>query len=413
LRMLVQHGFAHIFLDEPPDPVDDSDEFRRPLDRERPWARERDRHDLLDASRPARQHDDAVGKIHRLVDLVRDEQHRLAALVPDAQKLGLHDLAGLGVERREGRVHQQDLWIDRERACEIDALPHAARKLTRIITLEAAEPDQAQQGEDALLDLGAGLAADLEADHGVGQDSAPGQQIVGLEDEAAIGAGVGHHTAVEAHRPAARRLEAGDDAQQRGLAAAARPDDGDELAGADREVDGAQRLEGAEAHREVGDLELGRGQCPYSLVQGKSFCSSRLKPAVSAMPAVARITTPANRFGMLKVSADWLMSCPSPAREPNSSATTTPMRPRPMPSFNPAMMKGMAEGSETMRKICARLAPKLRTVSIRRGLVVRRPASVLMTTGKTTSVITTSTFDQMPMPTHRMNSGASATVGVA
>ena len=45
--------------------------------------------------------------------------------------------------------------------------------------------------------------------------------------------------------------------------------------------------------------------------------------------------------------------------------------------------------------------------------MVRSPASVLMVTGNSTRKITTSTFDQMPMPSQRMNKGASAIVGVA
>ena len=59
------------------------------------------------------------------------------------------------------------------------------------------------------------------------------------------------------------------------------------------------------------------------------------------------------------------------------------------------------------------MAPNERSISISRSLVVRSPASVLMVTGNSTSEITTITFDQMPMPNQRMNSGASAMVGVA
>jgi len=36
-----------------------------------------------------------------------------------------------------------------------------------------------------------------------------------------------------------------------------------------------------------------------------------------------------------------------------------------------------------------------------------------MVTGNSTRRMTTRTFDEMPMPNHRMNSGASAIVGVA
>ena len=76
-------------------------------------------------------------------------------------------------------------------------------------------------------------------------------------------------------------------------------------------------------------------------------------------------------------------------------------------------MYGVAEGKDTLKKICRGVAPKLRSISISRSLVVRKPASVLIATGNITSMTTTSTFDQMPMPSHRMNSGASAMVGVA
>ncbi len=76
-------------------------------------------------------------------------------------------------------------------------------------------------------------------------------------------------------------------------------------------------------------------------------------------------------------------------------------------------MNGTADGSDTLKKICRGVAPNERSISISRSLVVRSPASVLMVTGNSTRKMTTSTFDQMPMPSQRMNSGASAMVGVA
>ena len=48
------------------------------------------------------------------------------------------------------------------------------------------------------------------------------------------------------------------------------------------------------------------------------------------------------------------------------------------------------------------------------GLSVERiPTSVLMITGKTTRLITTATFDQMPIPNHKINRGEIAMMGVA
>ena len=50
------------------------DERRLMLEIERAGGRQVDLDDLLDARRPGREHDDAVGQEHRLVDLVGDEQ---------------------------------------------------------------------------------------------------------------------------------------------------------------------------------------------------------------------------------------------------------------------------------------------------------------------------------------------------
>ena len=93
--------------------------------------------------RPGRSEDQhPVGEEDRLVDLVRDEDRGLSRRVADPHEFGLHDLARLRVERGERLVEQEHLGLERERAGEIDALPHAAGELVRIVPIEAAQPDQ-------------------------------------------------------------------------------------------------------------------------------------------------------------------------------------------------------------------------------------------------------------------------------
>ena len=46
-----------------------------------------------------------------------------------------------------------------------------------------------------------------------------------------------------------------------------------------------------------------------------------------------------------------------------------------MPILSPARMNGTAEGSDTLKKICAGEAPKERSISTRRSLTVRNPES--------------------------------------
>src|SRR4051812_9117762 len=125
-------ALAHFLFDERPDLVQVLEEPRLALEMEGARARDVDVEDGLDAPRPCAHHDDAVGEEDRLVDLVGNEEHRLAGLVPDLEQLLLHELARLRVERGKRLVHQQDLGVGGERAGQVAALLHAARKLVRV-----------------------------------------------------------------------------------------------------------------------------------------------------------------------------------------------------------------------------------------------------------------------------------------
>src|SRR3984893_262935 len=90
--------------------------------------RQRNVEQPLGLARPLGHHHDPIGEIHRLLDLMGDEQTRLAGLLPDLQQLDLHQIAGLRIERGKRLVHQQHLRIGRKRPREPDALLHAARE---------------------------------------------------------------------------------------------------------------------------------------------------------------------------------------------------------------------------------------------------------------------------------------------
>ena len=104
----------------------------------------------------------------------------------------------------------------------------------------------------------ADLAGDLGTDQGVGKHRAPRQQAVVLKDEAAVVARPAQRLAVEQDGAGGGGLEPRHHAQKRGLAAAARPDHGDELALLDRDVDAAQRFQLAEPLAQTADLDLAR-----------------------------------------------------------------------------------------------------------------------------------------------------------
>src|SRR5215510_3274342 len=191
---------------------------------------ERNLHDALDAARPRAHHHDPVAQIDGFVEVVGDEQNGLAGLALDPQQLQLQDLARLRIERAERLIHEQNRRIDGERASEIDALLHTARQLVRELLAGGAEPDKLKQRLGTLAALASRHALELEAELHIGARRAPGQQIRLLEHEAAIAPGAGDHLAIDADFPDIAADEALDDAQQRGLAAAALPDQRHDLA---------------------------------------------------------------------------------------------------------------------------------------------------------------------------------------
>ena len=190
-------------------------------------------------TRPGRRDSDAaaVAEEHRLLHVVGDEQDRLARGLGDGVQLLLQRDAGLGVDGRERLVHQHDVGVRGQRAGHRHPLAHAARQLVRVLLLEALQPDQVDEVAHGGRALGLRHALDLQAMGDVLLDRAPRQDGELLEDDAAVAAGPGHRPAVDEHAAAGGGDETGQDAQQRGLAAPARPHHGDELAVGDVELD--------------------------------------------------------------------------------------------------------------------------------------------------------------------------------
>ena len=199
--------------------------------------------DLANPARPARHHDDAIRQIDRLVDRVRDEQHRTRVDARQLDQLFLHDDARLRIERAERLVHQQHVRIEHIAAGDGDALLHAARELMRICGLIALQSHQFDLARDALAAcrLGETLAAQSEVDilaHGL-----PGEQRELLEHDGAVRPRPGHRPATDADGARRRKLEAGGHPQARRLAASRRADDRNELAVAHLEADAFERGE--------------------------------------------------------------------------------------------------------------------------------------------------------------------------
>src|SRR3954453_10754013 len=300
------------------------DEFGRGLDLV--GARMRQVHvDLgLDAAGACAHHDDAAAEENPFLDVGGPEQHGLLVALPDREQHFLHQRSRLVVERAEGLVEQQDLRIIGERACDRGALLHAAGELLWPVVLEAGQTDLADEGVSDLVSLRLGHATLAQAEGDVLAHRQPGKQRVGLEHHAAIGAGAGHLASIEHHTSAGRAIEAGDDAKQRGLAAAGRAEDGDEVVVADHKI---SRLQcpgrGVAVARGKGSRDLFDLEDRHASLQGNSHALNALNRKSETRPISPITMMPKMIWPVL--SSAWLsvIMWPMPEEEPISSATMT------------------------------------------------------------------------------------------
>ena len=186
----------------------------------------------------AAEHDDPVGQLEGLVDVVGDQQHRGGLGLVDVQEQVLHLHPGQGVQRAERLVEQQDAGVAGQGPGQRGALGHAAGDLAGPVLGEAVQAHELQQlGHLGLAFLGA--AARGQADGDVGLQRVPRQQPRFLEREGAAGIDAVDRRAVDEDGAGAGGVQARCCAQERGLAAAARAQDGEDLAGGD--VEGRRR----------------------------------------------------------------------------------------------------------------------------------------------------------------------------
>ncbi len=165
-------------------------------------------------------------------------------------QLHLERLAEPVVDRRERLVEEQDLGVGGEGAGKRDALPFAARALSDGAAVVAlGEPHEAQELQRARAAGCGGYALHLEGELNVLPDAPVIKQRQRLEHHRRrppVGGHVGDVAAAQRQASRGRRLEPGEDAHERRLAAARGADDRQELALGDVErhaVDGSRGAE--------------------------------------------------------------------------------------------------------------------------------------------------------------------------
>jgi hypothetical protein len=207
--------------------------------------------------------------------VVGDVHHRRAEAAVQAGDLGAHRRAQLGVEVGQRFVQQEHLRLAHQRPAQRHALALAAGQRGGPALQQRPQLQPVGRGFDARGDLGLRHAAQREPERQVLGHGHVRVQRVALEhhrDVAILRRDVVDHAVVDAQRAAADLLQPGDHPQQRGLAAARRPDQHQQLAVGDLEagavhgdvavrVDLAESIERDRRHRQSSSGGTGAIAC--------------------------------------------------------------------------------------------------------------------------------------------------------
>src|SRR6476659_8779327 len=185
------------------------------------------------------------------LEVVRHDQDRVALPVQLREELE-HLVAGLRVEgagRLVGEEHDRPV---RERASDGDPLALPAGERSRQLLPLFGDADALEELRGAPAPLLAGNAGVEHRQLDVAQHRSARQEVVLLEDETDLlvpdACELGSREtvdplAIELVRPRGRRVQAAQDGHQRGLARAGRPDQAQEFAAADAEIDPAEGVD--------------------------------------------------------------------------------------------------------------------------------------------------------------------------
>ena len=217
--------------------------------------------DLLDT--PAIHDDKAIGERHRLDLVMRDKDRSRVQPAMQLANLRAHLDAELCIEVGERFVEQKDLRFADHGAAHGDALPLSPRKRRRFPVEQRFEFQGAGDCANALHAFGGGNSRHLERIADVLRHAHMRIERIVLEHHRAAAFTrfeLVDDSAVDRDLAAGNLLEPGDHPEQRGLAAAGRPENDDEFARHYVEVDAVHDLRFA-----VGFLDVANGDGGHQL----------------------------------------------------------------------------------------------------------------------------------------------------
>ena len=152
---------------------------------------------------------------------MRDKENRQVAISPDRLELVVQQVACHRVQRTEGLVHQQHGSRGREGARDGHALPHATGQLVRAAIGEVGQVNGREILTRLCLSVPLANALEPQGSCHVVQGGQPREQCVVLEHEGGV--------PFDLDRAGGGLIEAADEVEQGGLAAAGSPHQGEEL----------------------------------------------------------------------------------------------------------------------------------------------------------------------------------------
>src|SRR5437773_6004326 len=165
-------------------------------------------------------HHYSVGQRNRLLEVVRDEYHRLAVGGPQLEQLVLHQLPRLNVERRKRLVHEQNLRIQYEHLRERDALAHSTGELVGVALAESGEANAVQPGVTPFKSLFPRHAAKFQTGNDIFYGVAPRHERLGMEHLARARVDPAERASEHGYRAGRGLEQSGSDVEQGRLAAA-------------------------------------------------------------------------------------------------------------------------------------------------------------------------------------------------
>ena len=233
----------------------------------------------------ARAHDhDAVGERHRLLLVVGHEDEGALERLVQPVAFGAQLAPQLGIEARERLVEQEGRGLRDQRARQRHPLRLAARALARHLVEQMRDVHHLGDLAHALRPLLGRHALHAQPELDVLPHRLVREQGMGLEHHAEPAVArleVVDHAPVDADLARARVLEAGDHAQGRGLAAARRTHQHDELAILDGQADVAHRDHAAERLAQADELDAGHGYLrTMPKLKPRARCRRMIRPTM-------------------------------------------------------------------------------------------------------------------------------------